>query len=375
MKIYYIITLFLLSSIAQAQIVNIPDANFKNALLNHSPIIDTNGDGEIQVTEAEATLIITIEHKGIQSLNGIQSFVNLEDLNCHDNSLTVLDISQNQNLKKLRCSWNQLTNLDISQNLNLELLVCYHNELTNIDVTQHPNLEELWVSINPLTSLDVTHNSSLKKLHCDSTQLTSLDVSQNSNLEGLSFKDTQFSNIDVTQNFKLRYITFSNANLTHLDLSQNPNLIALDCYNNQLIYLNIKNGNNINMPYMDAENNPNLQCIKVDNVVNANNRQCYRGDPMVGWCKDATASFSEECVLGIDEQNLATFDLFPNPAKDILIIKAKETPELIQIYTTTGMLIRTTSNTTLDISDLASGLYFLSASIQGKSITKKFIKS
>ena len=29
------------------------DANFKNALLNHDPVIDTNDDGEISVAEAQ----------------------------------------------------------------------------------------------------------------------------------------------------------------------------------------------------------------------------------------------------------------------------------------------------------------------------------
>lgn len=48
-KILYFLSLLLgFVSSAMAQNVNIPDPNFKNALLNHNPIIDTNGDGEIQ---------------------------------------------------------------------------------------------------------------------------------------------------------------------------------------------------------------------------------------------------------------------------------------------------------------------------------------
>lgn len=78
---YYIISLIFLSGIAHAQIVNIPDSNFKTELLNHSPVIDTNGDGEIQVSEAEAVLLLYLYHKQIPSLERLQSFINLEDLN------------------------------------------------------------------------------------------------------------------------------------------------------------------------------------------------------------------------------------------------------------------------------------------------------
>ena len=53
MKNLYILLIALFAfTISQAQIVNIPDANFKNALLNHIPVIDLNGDSEIQISEA-----------------------------------------------------------------------------------------------------------------------------------------------------------------------------------------------------------------------------------------------------------------------------------------------------------------------------------
>ena len=375
MRIYYIITLIFLSGIAHAQIVNIPDANFKTALLNHSPVIDTNGDGEIQVSEAEVVLKLHLEHKQIASLEGVQNFINLEDLNCHGNALTILDISQNQNLKKLRCSWNQLTNLDISQTLNLESLVVYHNELTDIDVSEHFYLEVLSVSNNPLTVLDVTNNPNLKNLSCNDAQLTSLDVSQNLNLTSLGISDNDFTNIDLSNNSKLISLGCSRTQLTNLDLSNNPSLFTLTCTSNTtLITLNIKNGNNINMPYMDAEFNPNLQCIEVDDVTVANARHCYRGDPMVGWCKDATAMYSEDCVLGVAEVSKDSFNLYPNPTNGILNIQTTYNPDLIKIYSIQDILVKETQESSIDVSNLASGLYFVKVSTQGKSIIKKFIK-
>lgn len=59
--------LFLLScTFLNAQIVNIPDANFKNALIDEG--VDTNNDGEIQVSEAEVVLNLNVSFKDILSM-------------------------------------------------------------------------------------------------------------------------------------------------------------------------------------------------------------------------------------------------------------------------------------------------------------------
>ena len=57
-------------------IVSIPDANFKNALLNNNTVIDTNGDGEIQVSEAEAVTNLWVSNENINNLKGIEFFIN-----------------------------------------------------------------------------------------------------------------------------------------------------------------------------------------------------------------------------------------------------------------------------------------------------------
>ncbi|MCH7534753.1 MAG: T9SS C-terminal target domain-containing protein, partial [Bacteroidetes bacterium] len=91
-----IILLFLLLPVfASAQIVNIPDANFKAYLVGNSSI-NTNGDGEIQVSEAAAyTDTINVFKLDISDLMGIEAFIGLTGLNCSWNALTSLDLSNN----------------------------------------------------------------------------------------------------------------------------------------------------------------------------------------------------------------------------------------------------------------------------------------
>ena len=71
---------------ANAQNVNIPDANFKAALVNNSSI-NTNMDTEIQISEASAfNGTIDCSYMNISNLTGIEAFVSLTNLLCYTNA-------------------------------------------------------------------------------------------------------------------------------------------------------------------------------------------------------------------------------------------------------------------------------------------------
>ena len=82
--------------------------------------------------------------------------------------------------------------------------------------------------------------------------------------------------------------------LQTLDLSNNPNLFEVNCSNNQLISLSVKNSNPTGMWYFIAIDNPDLLCVEVDNIAYAN----------YSWLIDNTAVFSTNCnTSGITERN------------------------------------------------------------------------
>ena len=105
-KIYFTLLTFLFFGVAHAQIVNIPNANFKAKLLTASPSnqiastqtpiynssnntwivssynkIDTNNDGQIQVSEAQTIKYLKLSGGGITNLEGIAGFINIIFLN------------------------------------------------------------------------------------------------------------------------------------------------------------------------------------------------------------------------------------------------------------------------------------------------------
>ena len=241
-----LLLLLALPMIGFGQNVNIPDANFK-AYLVTNPSINTNGDNQIQVSEASAfNGGIACTFSDISNLTGIEAFTALTSLGCNGNQLTSLDVSACTALTVLVCNGNQLTSLDVSACTALTVLYCYDNQLTSLDVSACTALTYLECYGNQLTSLDVSACTALNWLRCYDNQLTSVDVSTCTALTTLVCNGNQLTSLDVSSCTALTYY--------------------LDCSNNQLTSLDVRNGNNINMFYFFAYNNPNLSCIEVDDA-------------------------------------------------------------------------------------------------------------
>ena len=234
-----------------AQNVNIPDANFKAYLVGYTQL-NTNGDAEIQVSEATALTYLDCSNLNISNLTGIEAFTALTTLQCRQNQLTSLDVTQNTALTYLDCSDNQLS------------------------------------------SLDVTQNTDLTRLYC---------------------------------------------------------------HDNSLLCLNVKNGNNLNFVELGASNNPSLYCIEVDDIP----------FPSISWIDiDAQTSFStncnNDCSVGINEANLSSLSIYPNPSSTGLIqLNTSIVNSDINVYSIEGKQINfTQSNNVIDISDNEKGVYLIS---------------
>ncbi|CAM3291992.1 T9SS type A sorting domain-containing protein [Flavobacterium longum] len=236
-KIYFLLVLVGLS--ASAQIVNIPDANFKNFLLSNE--FDTNGDGEIQESEAATVNYLLLDGLGIVSLEGIQAFTNLHQLSCQSNLLTSLDVSALENLKTLHCDHNQLSTL-IFPDHPMQFITISYNQLTNVDLPPllpfNPNqYYGLDISGNLYTSIDLPEGL-VDAFYCDDTLLTSLDLSN------LRF-NLGTGDFSIAGNQNLAYINLKNGSADYcssptpeecsgmsLSIANNPNL-AFMCVDNE----------------------------------------------------------------------------------------------------------------------------------------------
>ena len=222
-----LLILLCLPMIGFGQNVFIPDANFKAYLVGNTAI-NTNGDTEIQVSEANSfNSGIVCSYMNIADFTGIEAFTALTSLHCNGNYLTTsgtIDVSQNLALTYLNCDDCSFISLDVSQNTSLTSLGCLANLFTSLDVSQNTALEELSCAFNQIDTLDVSNNTALESLFCGWNQLTSLNVSNNTALTNL------------------------------------------ECNYNNLTSLDVRNGNNLNMLIFESSNNPSLTCIAVDDV-------------------------------------------------------------------------------------------------------------
>lgn len=402
---------------AFAQNVTIPDANFK-AYLVADPNINTNSDGEIQVSEAAAfTTSINCNFLNISDFTGIEAFVNLHSLTIVYNPVTTLDLSQNTALTVLDIYNNNLTSLDVSNNTALVELRCENNPIGSLDVGNLPVLDMLTCGNCALTSLDVTNNPMLSTLDLGNytsfnpNQLTSIDLSNNTDLATFGIAGNLLTAIDVSNNdalswFSCHYNNITSLNISNLtglitlyagrnqytaiDLTNNTNLESIDismnplvgtidisnhtairsiiCNSTNISGLNVANGHNSEFTAMYAYENPNLTCIEVDDEV-------WSTTNWNQWTsKDSLAVYSEDCGgLGIEE-NKWIISMYPNPASSQLTIEAAQ-PVLISLLNATGANMKTLAVqagvNSVSVQDLKPGLYFI---LDEKGNQSRFIK-
>jgi hypothetical protein len=170
MKINVLLFVFLLGSYwAAAQIITIPDANFKAKLLSASPTnptarnaagtnirIDTNFNNEIEYSEVLTVHHLNVSYSNITSIEGIQNFINLSSFFCTNNNLIELPVSNLNQLASIDCSFNQLSSVPEIENLI--------------------HLSFLFIDNNPLLSLGLNNLSSLINLRCTNSLLSEIDI-------------------------------------------------------------------------------------------------------------------------------------------------------------------------------------------------------
>lgn len=231
-----------------------PDDNFRNYLLDQ-----TYGDDGV-ITDQEISAIVKIDvtsynRKTISSLQGIEFFTALTELDCIGNSLTTLDLSKNTKLSTLYCSQNLLSSLDLSQNVALEYLNCFGNQIEDLDLSHNMALTHIACGMNKLKKLDLSCNLQLWRVECTDNQiselilpetevlvsvqcynnrLASLDVSRQTALTTLICYGNSLSALDLSNNAQLDWLWCNDNDLTKLDVSNNPLLTALDCYGNKI---------------------------------------------------------------------------------------------------------------------------------------------
>ena len=221
----------------------IPDDNFEQALIDlgyDSGALDDSVNTKIIID----VTTLNVSNRNISNLTGIEDFGSLTSLICSLNQLTELNLNNNKNLNFLECGSNNLDSLNVDS-LNLTHISCSYNNLSVLKFNNSSDLIHLNCAVNSLKTINLTNNQLLEEL------------------------------------------LGSNNRLKELDLSSHTNLSKVFLFDNELTILNLQNGYNQNIVNLDVSDNPNLSCIQIDNVQEANS--------FVGWTKDNWTIYSEDC--------------------------------------------------------------------------------
>lgn len=298
--------LFFFYGFTNAQNVYIFDSSFKNKLLaadttndiakdinGNFIVIDTNYDGEIQVSEAQQVSELNVFSSNITDLSGIGAFSNLKKINCSGNYIQTLDFSGNLSLESIECSENmalslnltglvnltyldcrvlpRLTALNLTGLTRLTILKCGLNSITSLDVSSLTNLLELDCSFAHLSSLNLSGLVNLKSLNCSSNELTSLDITSLGRLEVFDYSYNDLSSLNTSSLTALRKLDCNAVGITSLDLSPFPNLVKLSCHSNFLTTLDVSNSDNL----MELECSDNgLTTLNLSNLISLKYLAC-----------------------------------------------------------------------------------------------------
>lgn len=167
-KLYFVLIGFLVFGGVEAQIVNIPDPILKAKLLSanssngvassQTPVydatgnywyvtpynsIDSNSDGEIQVSEAQTIKWLALSNLNISNATGIEAFTNLEYLSLSGNLLESFNVTNLTHLRYLNVGHNTLSTLDVTTFSSLCHLWCYDNQLQSLFIKNNAT----WVSL------------------------------------------------------------------------------------------------------------------------------------------------------------------------------------------------------------------------------------
>lgn len=211
---------------------------------------DKDGDGKISEKEALEVKVIDFPQQEIRSIDGLEYFPNLEEVNFSQGQLTKVDFSRVANLRSLDLGWSRgLSSLGLKGCTKLQdLSIAYCNKLKNLDLTHCPELKSLMASGCGLSSapdlrrntkmeilslkdisfpdIDLSHNTELKEIVLGGNVFKSVDVSMLQKLNSLKI-DGLISSLDLSSNKEIETLSFANSKIAEIDLGGCPKLTAL----------------------------------------------------------------------------------------------------------------------------------------------------
>ncbi|WP_121666903.1 T9SS type A sorting domain-containing protein [Mesonia aquimarina] len=248
------------------------------------------------------------------------------------------------------------------------------------------NQQVLTSDINQVTHLDLSTSNHLPIEDIEGIEnFTALKVL---NISGIGFENIFESDIapylDLSTLTALEELYFTSEGdahenaLFHLFLTNNPNLTTLESLDVGWLEVIDLEGSDVNLNNLTMNFTGDWQdiCINVTDPVAAQNAQgVYASWNVTYNSQTGVLSYSDDCeILHTASKEKINFSLYPNPASHQFHIKSTENLDQIKLYNIQGKLIKTFHQQEIyDVSDVASGVYFVKLRSDLQELTQKLI--
>ena len=253
------------------------------------------------------------------------------------------------------------------------------NNNGEIEVGEASQINQLRLDNSGISSLEgITEFVNLYRLHCSNNQLTNLNLN---GLNRLMSVDCSFNQITTLtyDSTEMMHVYAVNNQLTFLDVSSSSlgfddMMGVLGVNNNPIVSILALN----TLPYLcdiDFSSVPTLKLL------------CCATQENIGWFQMiadlqqvTTVEINSSCLLYTGSQKNTNFNVYPNPANDILNIDSNQTIEIsaINIYNALGQIVLVIPNAqqtkSVDVSSLKTGNYFMKMNSDRGSSSVKFVK-
>ena len=198
------------------------DPIVKTAIIGMRTKPDTNGDGEISISEALAyTDRIDIELPGVQSLKGLEKFKNISALRIFpgegqtnilsDKSFSLTDFP---NMQTLDITNTTLEELAVKSFPKLTRISIVNGNLNKVTITETAELKELSLERNNLTALPLTFFNGLTKL--TAINLLGNNIAGDINLTPVNGLEDNARNIQIMRTCRLCTPTLGNTEVRYI---------------------------------------------------------------------------------------------------------------------------------------------------------------
>lgn len=408
----------------------IPDNNFEQGLIDLG--LDDTLDNFVLTDNINTVISLDLSNLNIDNTTGIEAFISLENLDFSQNNISNINLTNNSNLTTINVSNNSITSLNFSGLNYLQSVTVNDNDLTFLNVANGNNLiltqfdsqnnisldcisvDDNIAATNGTGSystwlFDASVSFSLDCSICVSTDVFAItqDINVALNASGnatilpqevnngsedscgntpiLSLNQDTFNCNNLGENTVILTVTDGNGNvdtataIVTIEDAMNPTVLG------QNIIVDLEGNVSITITPQDVDNGSSDNCdfsLSIDqdtfNEVGIYNINLTATDDSGNFNSTVVEVEVIDSSLSINSFNKKSIILYPNPTNNLIHIYSPFMLEIesIQIYNLSGLKVMEYSESTIrmDVSQLSSGLYFLSMNTSRQTLIRSFIK-